>query len=127
MQGLRGLPGGTTLARLLRERRGIRSYSGLPGLDVEQILAWADSHREATGEWPVRRSGPSAGAPEETWSAIDSALLRGGCGLPGGSSLPRLLAKHRGVPNMRDLPPLTIKQILSWPTPTVRPPADGPE
>ena len=62
-QGNRGLPGGTTLARLLHERRGVRSIGSLPGLDVEQILAWADAHREATGEWPNRSSGPVAAAP----------------------------------------------------------------
>ena len=37
-----------------------------------------------------------------------------GCGLDGGSSLPRLLAEYRGVRNHRDLSDLTIEQILAW-------------
>jgi hypothetical protein len=39
-------------------------------------------------------SGPVAGAPGETWRAIDEALRRGHRGLPGDSSLSWLLAHH---------------------------------
>src|SRR5262249_35706917 len=98
-QGGRGLPGGTTLADLLQERRGVRNKQNLPRLDVEQILTWADAHREATGEYPHGRSGPVRDAPGETWNAIHSALAKGLRGLPGGSSLAQLLAEcreHRG-------------------------------
>ena len=71
-------------------------------LDVERILRWADAHRTATGSWPDLRSGPVGGADDETWSAIDAALRRGRRGLPGGSSLARLLAEERGVAGGRD-------------------------
>jgi hypothetical protein len=62
---------------------------------VEQILAWADDHHNRTGHWPNQYAGPVAGAPGETWSAIDCALRRGLRGLPGGDSLARLLGRHQ--------------------------------
>ena len=69
-EGYHGLPGGTTLADLLQEHRGVRNKQNLPRLDVEQILAWADAHREATGEYPHADSGPVRAAPGETWTAV---------------------------------------------------------
>jgi hypothetical protein len=42
------------------------------------------------------------------------ALRRGTRGLPGGSSLPQLLAKARGVRNTSGLPRLSEGQILAW-------------
>jgi hypothetical protein len=107
--GYRGLPGGTTLADLLQEHRGVRNKQNLPRLDVEQILAWADAHREATGEYPHGRSGPVRAARGETWAAIQSALAKGLRGLPGGSSVAELLAEHRGHRG-----PLTLERILAW-------------
>jgi len=59
-----------------------------------QILAWADAHHARAGAWPTTRSGPVAGAPGETWRAIDNALRRGHRGLPGDSSLFWFLAQH---------------------------------
>jgi hypothetical protein len=85
-----------------------------PPLSVEQILVWADAFREATGAWPARRSGPIAGADGETWAAVDRCLARGTRGLAGGSSLARLLARHRGARGRRTAPPLTEGQILAW-------------
>jgi hypothetical protein len=112
--GYRGLPGGESLGRLIRGIGGQRAYRTRPELNVEQILAWADAHREATGEWPGEDSGPVRSVPGENWKLISVALLRGVRGLPGGSSLARLLAEHRGARNPADLPPLTIQQILAW-------------
>jgi hypothetical protein len=92
-KGLRGLPAGSSLARLLAERRGARNRKGLPRLTIEQIRTWADGHRAATGHWPSAQSGPVAGAPApgETWAAIYHALRNGDRGLPGGLSLAQLL------------------------------------
>src|SRR5262245_20624201 len=42
--GCRGLLGGTSLARLLAERRGKRYRTHAPRQTVKQILAWADAH-----------------------------------------------------------------------------------
>jgi hypothetical protein len=114
MQGLRGLPGGSSLTKLLIENRGLRSGQHLPPLTVEQILAWADAYYQRTGEWPTPDAGPVPEAPGELWSAIHGALTNGARGLPGGSSLARLLAEKRGRPNRKNQPPLTEEQILAW-------------
>jgi hypothetical protein len=101
-RGCRGLPGGSSLARLLREERGRRNRSQAPPLGAEQILHWADAHFRRTGRWPTARSGPVGGAPGESWTAIQSALWAGHRGLPGGETLERLLRRHgRGVPGRR--------------------------
>ena len=112
--GARGLPGGSSLARLLAPKRAEHPPSVKP-LAIEQILAWADAHHAATGAWPHRDSGVVRDAPFAiTWSTVHAALHKGSRGLPGGSTLARLLAEHRGVPNRRVAPPLTIEQILAW-------------
>jgi hypothetical protein len=112
--GLRGLPGGSSLARLLAEQRGVRNPSCLSRVSSKQILAWADAHHRRAGAWPTSESGPISDTTGETWKAIDHALRLGMRGLPGGSSLSRLLAKHRGVRNIQRLPRLSLKQILAW-------------
>lgn len=112
--GLRGLPGGASLAQLLAEQRGVRNRSCLPRLAIKQILAWADAHCGRTGDWPTSESGTIVGPSGETWKAIDHALRLGMRSLPGGSSLSRLLAKQRGVRNIQNLPRLSLEQVLAW-------------
>ncbi len=111
--GRRGLPGGSSLAKLLSKHRDVRSNKNLPPLTVEQILTWLDKHKAATGEWPSKNTGQVTGTAE-TWVAIDGSLCAGVRGLPGGSSLAKLLAEHRSVRNIKGLSPLTTKQILTW-------------
>jgi superfamily II DNA or RNA helicase len=112
--GLRGLPGGSSLARLLAGHRGVKNRKSLPQLTVDRILAWADAHFERTGHWPRSKSGPVADAPGETWANLNQALAKGLRGLASGSSLARLLAEYRGVRNIQDLPPLPEERILVW-------------
>jgi hypothetical protein len=95
--GRRGLPGNSSLAKLLADRLGVRTRANLPLLSIPLILTLADAHFRRTGRWPTRRSGPVVDAPSETWRAIDLALNRGYRGLWGGRSLPQLLATHRGL------------------------------
>jgi hypothetical protein len=78
------------------------------------ILRWADTHHAQTGSLPFASSGPIADAPGETWVAVEASLSAGIRGLPGGDSLARFLARHRGKRNSADLPPLTIKQVKGW-------------
>lgn len=113
-RGLRGLSGGSSLAKLLSEKRNVRNHLDLPKLSVEQILAWADAHYERAGQWPRTDSGAVDGAPEEMWKSIDGALRQGLRGLIKRSSLSRLLAERRGVRNPKDLSALTEEQILAW-------------
>jgi Type III restriction enzyme, res subunit len=112
--GLRGLVGGSSLGKLLAERRGIRNIGDLPSLVVEQILAWADAHKKREGSWPKRLSGAIAEAAGETWANVNAALSQGARGFPRGSSLAKLLEEKRGVRNVRNLPDLTEDQILNW-------------
>jgi hypothetical protein len=112
--GLRGLPGDSSLARLLDEHRGVRNRKALPRFTEPQILRWADAYHQRTGEWPRSDSGPILDAPGETWTAVAIALTKGLRGLPGGSSLAQLLAEHRGVRNRLDVAPLTEELILRW-------------
>jgi hypothetical protein len=113
-KGLRGLPGGSSLALLLADQRGVRNCWTLPNLSIPQILAWADAFHSNTGNWPRSESGPLAEAPGETWTAVNQALKNGFRGLPGGSSLAKLLAAERGVRNHSSVPELSRRQILDW-------------
>jgi hypothetical protein len=91
-QGLRGLPGGSSLHQLLVKKRGLRNPLNLPPLPEEQIRIWAKLYYERTGQWPRNKSGPIPEAPGETWRRIDWALREGKRGLPGKSSLAKFLA-----------------------------------
>ncbi len=115
IRGRRGLPGGSSLARLLAERRGVRNHMGLPDLTVEQVLHWADRYQRRTGQWPTVKSGPIPGARYgETWATVTTALIDGTRGLAGYGSLARLLARERGVPNRKARPPLSEARIARW-------------
>jgi hypothetical protein len=84
--GLKGLPGGSSLSDLLH-RHGLRE--GKSELTEKQIVA-AIARRVARGHGlPVQGSGDATedfGHPE-SWMAVDEALRDGRRGLPGGSSL----------------------------------------
>src|SRR5258708_4514786 len=82
--GVRGLPGGSSLARLFAQYRGRRNQMALPRLSLGQILKWADAHHARTGEWPGVTSGGITGTTNEKWKNIDAALRDGVRGLPGG-------------------------------------------
>lgn len=112
--GQRGMPGGSSVAMLLADRRGVRNTWTIPNFSIPQILAWAEAFHERTGGWPNLQSGPIVEAPEETWHAVNKALTNGGRGLPGGYSLAELLARERGARNKVNIPNLTRQQILAW-------------
>jgi hypothetical protein len=96
-KGLRGLSNKSSLAKLLAEHRDVRNHMNLLPVTIEQILAWADTHKAVTGDWPIKDSGQVTGT-EETWLGLDFALKRGRRGLPGGSTLAQLLAEHVFAP-----------------------------
>jgi hypothetical protein len=112
--GRRGLPGGLSLARLLAQHRGVSHRLRKEPLSVPQILSWADAHHAATGVWPRQTSESVIGVPGESWSGLGQALTAGSRGLPGGSSLAKLLTEHRGVRNRKLPPRLSPEQILAW-------------
>ena len=112
-QGTRGLPGGDSLSRLLERERGARNRLNTPSLTIRQILRWADEHKAQYGDYPIihDKRGP---APDESWLALNASLERGKRGLPGGSSLPLLLAKERGVSRGVHRPRLKLETIARW-------------
>ncbi|OWK40200.1 hypothetical protein FRUB_05119 [Fimbriiglobus ruber] len=97
VMGVRGLPGGSSLAKLLAEHRGVRNKQALPQLATEQIREWIEAYHERTGEWPKPGSGLIPESPGETWAAVNTALARGGRGLPGGLSLYGVVCECREV------------------------------
>jgi hypothetical protein len=103
-RGLRGLRGGSSLPGLIARERGAPNEKDLPLFYVHEILRWADAHHGRHGTWPTPESGPIREALGENWSRVHEALYKGQRGLPGGSSLPLLLAERRGVRNMWALP-----------------------
>ncbi len=114
-RGNRGLLGGSSLARLLAERRGRRNPAQLPPWSVEQILDWADAFHAEHGRWPMyTRDKRITKNMQETWKDVDANLRAGFRGLPGGSSLAQLLAEHRGKRNRSQPPLCSIEQILEW-------------
>jgi hypothetical protein len=96
LHGFRGLPGRCSLARLLAESRGAsyqkRSHERLT---CKQVLAWARAHRRRTGRWPTENSGLIQESWGDTWHGVDAALRKGSRGLPGGSSVSRLIKRYR--------------------------------
>jgi hypothetical protein len=115
-KGGRGFAGGSSLSRLLAQRRG--KAPGGPRrarLTIKQILAWADEYHRRTGRWPSMSSGRIPGSNGETWINIHRALAKGARGLASGLTLPRLLLRHgRGTAGRAYAGRLTIKQILAW-------------
>jgi DNA-binding CsgD family transcriptional regulator len=85
-------------------------------LTVAQVLAWADAHQARAGCWPSALSGPVAGSAGETWGGLDKALREGYRGLPGKSSLSRLLRRERGLPQRRGqqraVAPSRLRRVL---------------
>lgn len=84
-----------------------------PRLTYATILTWADEFHDARGRWPNNEDGVVSGTADEKLGAIDRALNVGNRGLPGGTTLAKLL-KYRGRPHHQLPPALTIAQILGW-------------
>ena len=114
MRGSRSLRRRSSLSALLRKHRAIMNTSDVPPLSIPQILVWADAHHARTGKWPTHLAGQIPEAPAESWNKVQSALVAGTRGLPGGSSLAQLLTARRGLRNPQRLPELTISQVLTW-------------
>lgn len=102
-RGRRGLTK-SSLAALLAGERAVKKQ--MP--TVQQILSWADAHRERTGKWPRRLSGPITDSGGLEWCSVDRGLQATG------DTLCKLLSRERGVVPWNRRSRLTITQILSW-------------
>ena len=112
-RGSRGLPGGSSLAQLLAEKRGVRRGRHTKRLTVNVIAEWAKAHHKRTGKWPTLSSGLVHGTGER-WNNLDQLLAKGLRGLPGGQRLSSVLADYCGVRNHLNIPDLSVEQILKW-------------
>ena len=119
--GGRGLPGDSTLADWL-VRNGYKEIyrvrNNLPPLDDAQIREWVDAFIAANdGKLPTVKSGVVPDSGGQTWRGIDAALINGGRGLPGDSSLTDWLVRNGYKQPYRvtnNLPPLDDAQIREW-------------
>src|SRR5262249_17944813 len=123
-RGKRGLKKGTPLARLLRRERGV--FCRRAALTEAIILQLAEAHQRRTGSWPNPYGGAIPDAPGETWTAINAALKLGRRGLPRGSSLDKLLAKH-GVQRKRRFTPERRCGIRRMKNPALQSGTRGPD
>lgn len=112
-QGQRGYPGGDSLPRFLHRELGVVNRLASPRLSIRRILRWVDEHKIRFGSFPTIHD-KRAPSPGESWLAINASLERGSRGLPGGSSLPKLLAEHRGVARGIHRPRLKLATIVGW-------------
>ncbi|MBW2187231.1 MAG: hypothetical protein JRG71_12795 [Deltaproteobacteria bacterium] len=115
-RGMRGLEGGSSLAKLLEAERGVKYLFSKSPLSNDQILDWADAHFAETKTWPNVNTGKLVLAPEENWKNIDSILRSGNKsrGITGNDSLPELLHRERGVVNQAKCRRLSEKEIAAW-------------
>ncbi|HWL95168.1 MAG TPA: hypothetical protein VNT79_16735 [Phycisphaerae bacterium] len=114
--GLRGLPGGDTISRLLARTVDHQPPWAKRKLSEGLILSWADEHHRRTKNWPTAFTGVVEGCASETWGALDRSLRRGQRGLRAGKSLALLLAERRKVFRQVRLnsESLTTREILAW-------------
>ncbi len=82
-------------------------------LKEEQIIEWAKAFHKKHRKWPSMLSGEVEGA-DEVWGNLQSSLYMGGRGLPGGSSINKLLISHGLKDEKADL---TEEQIVEWANP----------
>lgn len=86
-------------------------------LKKSKIIAWIRAYRARTGEWPSSHSGPIPESPGDTWGTINKALMLGGRGLRGGSSLEEFLRGYQFSPLA---PPsaitfqITLERVRAW-------------
>ena len=99
--GLRGLPGGWTLGRLLQRHRHARDRLNRPPLTIGMVLKWADAHCCRTGKWPKVNSGPVPESPGDTWRAIDYALCARRSWSAGGTHLIPIPDQVSGWPRVK--------------------------
>jgi hypothetical protein len=108
--GYRGLPDGSSLARLPAAEHGVRNVQALPPLTEGVILGRAAAYHQRMGRWPTESSGPVAEGDGEVWANVNAAFRDGDRNLPGGDALVKLLARRIG-------PTLLDSRVIPTPEP----------
>ena len=113
-KGTCGLPGGDSLARLLRRKRKIKdARMTMPDLTLKNVLEWADAHHARTGKWPLHNSGVVPECRAITWGTINRRLRQGRLGQPKGTTLSKWLRGARGSWD-GGKPMLTRQLVIRW-------------
>ncbi|MCH7870346.1 MAG: hypothetical protein IID33_01470 [Planctomycetes bacterium] len=94
IHGCRGLRGGSSVAKILAKHGVRRHLHAQPRLTHKKILRWARAYQRRNGQWPGVYAGETVGVEGEKWRNINNALMYGLRGLPGGSSLTKLVTEH---------------------------------
>lgn len=111
--GTRGLPGGSSLPRLMAEMCKSPKRAFKEHITEDYIAEKAMSHYSMYGEWPNQYSGKVYdGIPGDSWSGYNSSLRSGNRGLSGGSSLAKLLDTRFGVFNRASRPDISNEFII---------------
>jgi hypothetical protein len=116
--GFRGLPGGSSLAKLLQAHNlkanlGEREYPSKDEIvDVAKIYQTQDKDNKL----PTRESGlfPNPNYLDLTWGGINSALVKGLIEDTKAKTLTDLWVQEFGSRNVNNLENLTEEQILRW-------------
>lgn len=114
LDGLRGLPGKSSLAQFLTRHYRHRNIQRLPALGVSQVRSWIVRWHKRTGAFPMKKDGAIPGSGGETWSAIETALLQGKRGLPQAGSLADFLVREFSTRNKKRLPHLDESKVKDW-------------
>ncbi len=115
--GYRGLPGGTTVSKFISEHfHNDRNRINLPSLSEEDILNWAEQYKVEFGRYPTMREGQVKYFTQGrlTWCAVNACLDKGLRGLPGGTTLSRLIVNNLVNVNKSSLHRLLEEDILRW-------------
>ena len=97
--GWRGLPGNSSLSKLLGERFGIVNKTNTKQYTEKKIKQWIKRYIKDHGVFPIYESGlveyaePDGFIPIH-WAAINTILRTGGRGLLGNKSLKKLMAQE---------------------------------
>ena len=103
--GGRGLPKGLSVEKVLFDELGVVGVRAGKKLTEQRVLTFALMHYEETGSYPTESSDWILDG-KDSWPTISFALNQGLRGLPGGSSLAKLLQAHnlKANPHERDYP-----------------------
>jgi hypothetical protein len=118
LRGTRGLRGGSSLAKLIQQKFGIRDYCNPPKLSLEMIREWIQKYIIKHNTKPTAKSGIVEFAEDEykgiTWAAIADAMSNGRRGLTGKLSLAQYIEDEFKISNHCACKPLTDVVICDW-------------
>jgi hypothetical protein len=113
-RGTRGLPGGSSVAKLFEKYFGIRNKTNIPKISEQCIIDYMIVFKDKYGYFPHAHSKENEMLPSgESWHGFDKALRNARRGLTK-TTLASLKEKYFGIKNILTLTKLFEKQITKW-------------